>query len=97
MGGVPPLGYDVRDRRLSINESEAMSVKLIYKHYLELGWVRLLRKSSNGEESFRKYACRKRELDLADAGSRGEPYTSCWPTRSISGDSPPAGTSSGAA
>jgi hypothetical protein len=39
MGGVPPLGYDLRDRRLVVNEAEASIVKLIYQRYLELGWV----------------------------------------------------------
>jgi DNA invertase Pin-like site-specific DNA recombinase len=29
MGGFPPLGYDVKDRKLIVNEDEAMLVKLI--------------------------------------------------------------------
>src|SRR5271163_3979995 len=44
MGGVPPLGYDVRERRLVVNPAEAKTVKYIYKRYLELGCVRQLRK-----------------------------------------------------
>src|SRR5437660_7507062 len=43
MGGVPPLGYDARDRRLLVNRAEATTVKHIYERYLELGSVRLLR------------------------------------------------------
>jgi site-specific DNA recombinase len=43
MGGVAPLGYDLRDRALVVNEAEASIVKLIYQRYLELGWVRLLK------------------------------------------------------
>jgi site-specific DNA recombinase len=43
MGGVPPLGYDVCDRRLVINNSEAATVKLIFERYLKLGSVRLLK------------------------------------------------------
>ncbi len=43
MGGYPPLGYDVRDRRLVINHREAAVVKLIYERYLDLGSVRLLK------------------------------------------------------
>src|ERR1700676_2119092 len=43
MGGVPPLGYDVCDRRLVVNQAEAATVKHIYERYLELGSVRLLR------------------------------------------------------
>jgi len=42
MGGVPPLGYDVRERRLVINPSEANTVRLIYERYLKLGCVRQL-------------------------------------------------------
>jgi len=41
-GGVPPLGYDVRDRRLVINRAEAEMVSLIYQRYLKLGGVRQL-------------------------------------------------------
>jgi site-specific DNA recombinase len=44
MGGVPPLGYDVRDRRLLINPAEANTVRHIYEWYLELGCVRQLSK-----------------------------------------------------
>src|SRR5271157_1101763 len=43
MGGVPPLGYDVRDRRLVVNRTEATTVKRICERYLELGSVRLLK------------------------------------------------------
>ncbi len=42
MGGVPPLGYDVRERRLVINPAEADTVRHIYERYLELGCVRQL-------------------------------------------------------
>ena len=30
-GGVPPLGYDVVDKRLTVNEEEAKAVRLIYE------------------------------------------------------------------
>src|SRR5450755_2512399 len=42
MGGPLPLGYDVRDRKLIINETEADTVRHIFRAYLELGSVRLL-------------------------------------------------------
>jgi site-specific DNA recombinase len=41
-GGVPPLGYDVRERRLIVNPAEARTVRSIYERYLELGGVRRL-------------------------------------------------------
>jgi hypothetical protein len=43
MGGTVPLGYDVRERRLVINEAEAQLVRQIYHRYLGLGSVRLLK------------------------------------------------------
>ena len=42
MGGVPPLGYDVHERRLVVNPAEAETVRHIYERYLELGCVRQL-------------------------------------------------------
>jgi site-specific DNA recombinase len=43
MGGVPPLGYRVDDRRLSVIDSEAEIVRAIFRRYAELGSVRLLK------------------------------------------------------
>src|SRR5262249_18483169 len=44
MGGVPALGYDVRERRLVINPAEAQTIRHIYERYLQLGCVRQLSK-----------------------------------------------------
>jgi hypothetical protein len=35
----PPLGYDVRERKLEVNESEARQVRAIFERYLKLGSV----------------------------------------------------------
>ena len=43
MGGVPPLGYRVRDRKLVIIDSEAELVRSTFRRYAELGPVRLLK------------------------------------------------------
>src|SRR5213078_1669157 len=43
MGGTIPLGYDVQDRRLVVNEAEAEIVRLIFRRYLALGCVSRLR------------------------------------------------------
>ena len=43
MGGVVPLGYEARERRLFINPAEAEVVRQIFRRYLELGCVRLLK------------------------------------------------------
>src|SRR4029450_2386457 len=39
MGGTIPLGYDVKDRKLVVNEAEAATVRLIFARYLALGCV----------------------------------------------------------
>ena len=43
MGGTIPLGYDVKDRKLIVNEAEAATVRLIFRRYLALGCVSKLR------------------------------------------------------
>src|SRR5258707_7689978 len=43
MGGVPPLGYEACDRKLTPIESEAETVRHIFQRYAELGSVRLLK------------------------------------------------------
>jgi site-specific DNA recombinase len=43
MGGVPPLGYRVQDRKLVIADGEAEIVRTIFRRYAELGSVRLLK------------------------------------------------------
>jgi len=43
MGGLPPLGYDVQDRKLVVNENEAQTVLGIYRRYVELRSVRALK------------------------------------------------------
>lgn len=42
MGGVPPLGYDVANRRLIKNEKEAKIVRHIFERFVELGSSSLL-------------------------------------------------------
>src|SRR3977135_217126 len=39
MGGSVPLGYEVRDRQLLVNETDAETVRLIFRRYLALGCV----------------------------------------------------------
>ena len=49
MGGQPPLGYDVRDRRLVVNEGEAATVRRIFRRYRDLRSVRQLKLELDGE------------------------------------------------
>jgi site-specific DNA recombinase len=43
MGGNTPLGYDVHDRQLVINQPEAETVRRIYRRYADLGSVQALK------------------------------------------------------
>ena len=43
MGGVPPLGYDLKERKLIVNPKEAQLVCDLYRLYLELGCVSKLK------------------------------------------------------
>jgi len=52
MGGPVPLGYDVRDRKLVVNEAEAEQVRHIMRRYLALGNVPSLAEKLN-EQGYR--------------------------------------------
>lgn len=43
MGGLSPIGYDMQNKKLVINEKEAETVKQIFDLYLRLGNVRLVK------------------------------------------------------
>ncbi|HXR24131.1 MAG TPA: recombinase family protein [Candidatus Binataceae bacterium] len=70
MGGMVPLGYDVVARRLVINLPEAETVRAIYKRYLEVGSIRLLKQDleSRGIVS-------KRRLSKAGQQSGGRAFS----------------------
>jgi site-specific DNA recombinase len=51
MGGVPPLGYRVQDRKLVIVDREAELVRSIFRRYAELGSVRLLKEELEAQGS----------------------------------------------
>src|SRR5688572_31795742 len=42
VGGMVPLGYDTKDRKISVNEPEADLVRTIFCRYLKLGSINLL-------------------------------------------------------
>lgn len=44
MGGIPPLGYDVKDRCLVINSQEAKTIRHIFTRFIEVGSTTLLYK-----------------------------------------------------
>ena len=42
VGGMAPLGYDTKDRKITVNEAEADRVRGIFRSYLKLGSLNLL-------------------------------------------------------
>ena len=49
MGGCPPLGYDIKDRKLVVNPAEAELVRLIFRRFLDLGSALLLIRELNAQ------------------------------------------------
>jgi len=39
---MAPLGYDTKDRKITVNEAQAERVRTIFRRYLELGSLNLL-------------------------------------------------------
>ena len=73
MGGNVPLGYDVKDRKLVVNEPEASTGRVIFGRYAELRSVTLLRAEldqqdivSKRREGARVVRSRPRCLAVAD-------------------------------
>src|ERR1700719_5067561 len=70
MGGVVPLGYEVCDRRIVIDEREAETVRYIFRRYLELGYVRLLK-----EDLDRRGVVSKRRTSKTGIESGGHSFS----------------------
>ena len=62
MGGVVPLGYEVRDRKLVINVPEAAIVRMIFERFLKVGSATALARSLVAED------VRSRRGKLVDKG-----------------------------
>ncbi|MCZ6509523.1 MAG: recombinase family protein, partial [Alphaproteobacteria bacterium] len=74
MGGLPPLGYDVADKKLIVNAVESKTVRKLYRLYLELGSVRLLKREADRQGIVTK---RRQSGDRATGGkpfARGNLY-----------------------
>src|SRR5579872_989892 len=65
MGGNVPLGYDVQDRKLVVNEAEAEIVREIMQRYLEVGSVPAL------VDELRASGKRTKKTSSADGSVRG--------------------------
>lgn len=55
MGGVVPLGYDVVERKLIINEPEAATVRMIFERYEQLGSLKSLMEELTGKRVVSKH------------------------------------------
>ena len=70
MGGNVPLGYDVKDRKLIVNEEEAATVRTIFRRYAELGSVALLK-----SELDRQGIVSKRRAGAGGCLAGGKPFS----------------------
>ncbi len=70
MGGMPPLGYDLKSRKLLVNEKEAACVREIYRRYLKVGCVSRLK-----VELERRGIRSKRRRSQTGRTSGGAPYS----------------------
>ena len=70
MGGPIPLGYDLKDRKLLVNEKEAELVRTMYRRYLVHGQVRSLQ-----AELKAKGVRSKRRTSRTGKTSGGVPYS----------------------
>jgi len=70
MGGVVPLGYDVIDRKLIINATEAETVRTLFRLYLQHANVRLVK-----EEVDRRGLRMKLRRPKGGSWKGGEPFT----------------------
>lgn len=76
MGGVPPLGYDSRDKKLIINRTEADTVRHIFERYLELGSVhRLKDELAHAGVRSKRWQTRSDKLIGGNPIQRGALYT----------------------
>jgi site-specific DNA recombinase len=70
MGGRPPLGYDMIDKKLVINEAEAKTVNGLFELYLDQKTVRRLK-----EEADRLSLVTKKRRDKNSKVTGGKPFT----------------------
>ena len=75
MGGPVPLGYDLKDRQLHINESEAQTIRWLYDIYLKVKCARTLKAEANrlGLTS-KRYTQQSGKVVGGHAFSRGQLY-----------------------
>jgi hypothetical protein len=73
------MGYDVRERKLVINQDEARAVREIFERYLELGSVRELKNDLDQRGIVSASSSRGRADAGAGSRSHAERSTACSP------------------
>ncbi|MBX3489984.1 recombinase family protein [Parvibaculum sp.] len=75
MGGLPPLGYDIKHRKLIVNGSEVERVRLVFNRYLELGSVlRLMKDLKSRDIRSKRWVTRKGNARGGSTFTRGALY-----------------------
>jgi hypothetical protein len=74
MGGMPPLGYDVKNRKLVVNDDEAHIAGDTYRRYLALKSVHALRDALAEPGSRASAACGPTAPRMEARGSPGERF-----------------------
>lgn len=69
MGGLPPLGYDVKEKGLVINSAEAEIVRTIFTLYLDLGSI------SNVKKEVDRLMLRTKERNYGGKVTGGKPFS----------------------
>ena len=75
MGGFPPLGYDVVDKKLVVNQREAEAVRNIFRRYLDLGSVQELRREL--DDAGYRSKVRKSAAGAITGGKRDARMSAC--------------------
>jgi hypothetical protein len=55
MGGFVPLGYDVKDRKLVVNQADAKKVRVIFERFTKIGSATTLVRALRAEGVTGKY------------------------------------------
>ena len=84
MGGYIPLGYDVKDRKLVINKTEAKTVRMIFERFVKIGSVTMLVRHLRADGVCKKlgklidksyvYSLFKNRVYLGEAVHKGTAY-----------------------
>lgn len=75
MGGRPPLGYDIENRQLIVNEEDAKTARMIFQLYLQCGCVKRLKQELDRRNIKSRPRVSKRGLNYGGKNfSRGALY-----------------------